>query len=492
MNGAAVIQPSPIPFYTVLVLYLGIMAFIGWYAGRKTNSIGDFFVLSGKAGVLVSGIAYFSTQFSMGTFLGTPGTIYGVGYAGMAISVPGAVFCMILPALLIGRKLITLGHKYGFLTMADYLTDRYHSKNMSGVLGVMMLFFLVPMMGAQIIGAGVIVHVFTGLPEWVGVVGMGIIVILYCMSGGMKGAMMTDVIQGSLMIATAVVTFIVSVVMGGGFSNINHTLQSMNEAYLTFPGANGYMPWTYYVSNIVLWSFFTMGQPHLFTKFFAMKDHKTMFKAILLGTAGMFFSATLIEWAGVNGIASIQNIEKADQIIPMILQRGMNPFLASIFIAGIVAAGMSTIDGILVTTTGAVTRDIYQKIINKDATDETVMKLSKVVTVIIGIIVICFGVFQPGSIFEINLFAFSGMAIFVVPILFGIYWKKATAKGAVAAVIVGIISLLLFTLNPSVKALAMGLHALFPTTIIASIVMIVVSKFTKTPPQETIDRHFMA
>ena len=492
MNGAAVIQPAPIPFYTVLVLYLGIMAFIGWYAGRKTNSIGDFFVLSGKAGVVVSGIAYFSTQFSMGTFLGTPGTIYGVGYAGMAISVPGAVFCMILPALLIGRKLITLGHKYGFLTMADYLTDRYHSKKMSGVLGVMMLFFLVPMMGAQIIGAGVIVHVFTGLPEWVGVVGMGIIVILYCMSGGMKGAMMTDVIQGSLMIATAVVTFIVSVVMGGGFSNINHTLQSMNEAYLTFPGANGYMPWTYYVSNIVLWSFFTMGQPHLFTKFFAMKDHKTMFKAILLGTAGMFFSATLIEWAGVNGIASIQNIEKADQIIPMILQRGMNPFLASIFIAGIVAAGMSTIDGILVTTTGAVTRDIYQKIINKDATDETVMKLSKVVTVIIGIIVICFGVFQPGSIFEINLFAFSGMAIFVVPILFGIYWKKATAKGAVAAVIAGIISLLLFTLNPSVKALAMGFHALFPTTIISSIVMIVVSKFTETPPQETIDRHFMA
>lgn len=490
MNGAAVIQPARIPFYTVLVLYLGIMAFIGWYAGHKTNNIGDFFVLSGKAGVVVSGIAYFSTQFSMGTFLGTPGTIYGVGYAGMAISVPGAVFCMILPALLIGRKLITLGHKYGFLTMADYLTDRYHSKNMSGVLGVMMLFFLVPMMGAQIIGAGVIVHVFTGLPEWVGVVGMGIIVILYCMTGGMKGAMMTDVIQGSLMIATAVVTFIVSIVMGGGFSNINHTLQSMNEAYLTFPGANGYMPWTYYVSNIVLWSFFTMGQPHLFTKFFAMKDHKTMFKAILLGTAGMFFSATLIEWAGVNGIASIQNIEKADQIIPMILQRGMNPFLASIFIAGIVAAGMSTIDGILVTTTGAVTRDIYQKIINKNATDEAVMSLSKVVTVIIGIVVICFGVFQPGSIFEINLFAFSGMAIFVVPILFGIYWKKATAKGAIASVIVGIISLLLFTLNPSVKALAMGFHALFPTTIIASIVMIVVSKFTETPPQETIDRHF--
>ena len=204
----------------------------------------------------------------------------------------------------------------------------------------------------------------------------------------------------------------------------------------------------------------------------------------------MFFSATLIEWAGVNGIATIQNIEKADQIVPMILQRGLNPFLASIFIAGIVATGMSTIDGILVTKTGAVTRDIYQKLINKKATDESVMKLSKVVTILIGIIVICFGVFQPGSIFEINLFAFSEMAIFVAPILFGIYWKKATAQGAIAAVVVGVISLLLFTLNPTIKAFAFGFHALFPTTIISSIVMVVVSKFTKTPPQETIERHF--
>lgn len=397
---------------------------------------------------------------------------------------------MILPALLMGKRLIRLGHEYGFLTMADYLSDRYHSKPMSGILGIMMLFFLIPMMGAQIIGAGVIVHVFTGLPEWVGVVGMGAIVILYCMAGGMKGAMMTDVIQGSLMFGTAIVTFIVSVVMGGGFDNINSTLNNLNPDYLTFPGANGYMPWAYFVSNIVLWSFFTMGQPHLFTKFFAMKDHKTMFKAVLLGTAGMFFSATLIEWAGVNGISFVQNIEKADQIVPLILQRGLNPFLASIFISGIVAAGMSTIDGILVTTTGAVTRDIYQKIINKNASDESVMNMSKIVTVLIGILVICFGIFQPGSIFEINLFAFSGMAIFVVPILFGMYWKKSTAAGAIASVLVGVAALLAFTLVPSVKALAFGFHALFPATILGSITMLIVSKLTAAPPQETISRHF--
>lgn len=484
------VKPSPGPFYATLVFYLVIMAFIGWYSGRKTKNLGDFFVLGRKAGVIVSGIAYFSTQFSMGTFLGTPGTIFGVGYPGLAISVPGAVFGMIIPALLVGRRLITLGHEYNLLTMADYLTDRYDSKPIGGILAVMMLFFLIPMMGAQIIGAGVIVHVFTGLPEWVGVVGMGTIVILYCMTGGMQGAMLTDVIQGGLMFATAIATFIISVKMGGGFESINENLMNLNEKYLSFPGANGYMPWTFYVSNIVLWSFFTIGQPHLFTKFFAMKNHKTMFKAVLLGTAGMFLSATLIEWAGVNGISFVENIEKADQIVPLILQRGFNPFIASMFISGIVAAGMSTIDGILVTTTGAVTRDIYQKIINKEATDEFVMKLSKIVTIIIGIIVIIFGISQPGSIFEINLFAFSGMAVFVVPILFGMYWKGSTAIGAISSVLVGVVVLIGFTLIPSLKELIFGFHALFPATIIGSIVMIVVSKMTKKPSNEVIQRHF--
>ena len=174
----------------------------------------------------------------------------------------------------------------------------------------------------------------------------------------------------------------------------------------------------------------------------------------------------------------------------MILQRGLNPFLASLFIAGIVAAGMSTIDGILVTTTGAVTRDIYQKIVNKKATDESIMKLSKVVTILIGLVVILFGVFQPGSNFEINLFAFSGMAVFVVPILFGMYWKESTAPGAIAAVAVGVIALLSFTLVPEVKELALGFHALFPATILGAVTMVIVSKLTQAPPQETIDRHF--
>lgn len=221
-----------------------------------------------------------------------------------------------------------------------------------------------------------------------------------------------------------------------------------------------------------------------------MKDHKVMFKAILLGTAGMWLAATLIEWSAVNAITFIPGVQNIDQVVPLILQRGLNPFLASVFIAGIVAAGMSTIDGVLVITSGAFSRDIYQKMINKKATDEQVMKLSRWVTLGIGATVVAFGIFKPGTIFEINLFAFSGMGIFVIPVLFGMYWRKSTLTGAISSVVVGIVLLILLTSIPSLKSIALGFHPLLPSAVVAAIVMVIVSLYTKTPSQETIARHF--
>ena len=181
------VAPTPVPFFIMVGLYLLSMAAIGIYAAKRTTNLREFFVMNAKAGAILSGLAYFSTQYSMSTFMGVPGTCYKVGYSGLAVSVPGLVFSMIIPALFVGRKLIALGKKHKFLTMADYLGDRYDSQGIRVLLALMMLFFLIPLMGAQTIGAGVIVNVFTGLPYWVGVVAMGVIVIFYCMSGGIWG-----------------------------------------------------------------------------------------------------------------------------------------------------------------------------------------------------------------------------------------------------------------------------------------------------------------
>lgn len=479
-----------IPFLAVIITYFGLLTYIGYYATKQTRTLRDYFTMSGKAGALLSGLAYFSTQYSMSTFMGVPGTIYKVGYAGMSVSVPGIAFSMVIPALLVGRRLIRLGHRYRMLTMADYISDRYESTLMRALLAIIMILFLVPMMGAQTIGAGIIFKTYTGAPEWVGIVVMGITVILYCMAGGIRSIMITDVIQGILMVATAVVTFFVSLQLGGGLEVINQHLADTDMSLLSHPGQNNSMPWQNYVSMIIMWSFFTIGQPHLFTKFFTMKNYNVMFKAVLLGTLGMWFSATLIEWCGVTGRMSFPNLTGTDTdfIVPLILQAGVHPVISSLMVAGIFSAGMSTVSGVLITSTSAVTRDLYQKIFNKEATDKDAFIMSRYVTVGLGVLAICIGIYKPSSIFQLVLFSFGGLGIWAAPILSGLYWKRATKVGAFASVIVGEIVYILLT--TTFTSLTFGFNPLIVAWIIAMVVLIVVSLCTKPVSAETIRRHF--
>lgn len=508
MNVSDMIVPAQGTFFLVLGGYFVIMAAIGYFSARRTDSLREFFVMGGKAGAIVSGIAYFTTQYSMSTFMGVPAACYRQGYPGLTISVPGLVFSMIIPALVVGRKLIRLGHRNGFLTMADYLGDRYESDAIRSLQAILMVFFVVPMMGAQIIGAGIIFNTFTGLPEWMGVVATGIIVILYCMTGGIRGAMLTDVLQGLLMVVTAVVAFFVALDMGGGLEAINAKLLEMNPAYMAHPGATGSYPWPRLVSMVVMWSFFNIGSPALATKFFTMKNYKVMFKAVILGTLGMWVSATLIEWVGVLGIVSVPGLEgkQMDFIVPLILQKGVSPFFAALMISGIMAAGMSTIDSLLIVSTGGISRDIYQNLLNKKASDAEILKLSRVITVVLGVIAILFGIWRPSAIFDIIIFSFGGLTIWATPILLGMYWRRTTGTGAVAGVLVGALVYIPMSASPAIldklglsvlqplsaalRGMTLGFDALIPTWFVAMAVTILVSLVTKPVSEATLKRHF--
>ncbi len=484
------VETATVPFLVVTISYFVLLGFIGWWCMRQNQGLRDYFTMSGKAGAILAGLAYFSTQYSMSTFMGVPGSIYHVGYAGMSVSVPGIAFSMIIPALLVGRRLIKLGHRYKMLTMADYLSDRYESTAIRGFLAVLMLIFIVPMMGAQTIGAGVIFTTYTGAPQWVGIVVMGVTVILYCMAGGIRSVMITDVIQGCLMVVTAVTTFVVSLKLGGGLEAINAKLASVDPNYLKFPGHNNSYPWQNYASMIVMWSFFCIGQPHLFTKFFTMKNYSTMFKAVILGTLGMWFSASFIEWCGVTGVASFPGIpgKESDFIIPLILQAGLPSFVSALMVAGIFSAGMSTISSLLLTSTSAVSRDLYQRILKRDATDEDTLKLSRVVTIVLGVIAIAIGIMKPSSIFTIILFAFGGLGIWAAPIILGMYWKKTTKAGVFVSVVLGeIFYILLLT---QFKSWAFGFNPLIVAFAVTMVVLVLVSLVTKPVSEATVRRHF--
>lgn len=315
---------------------------------------------------------------------------------------------------------------------------------------------------------------------------MGVVVILYCMAGGIRSVMFNDVVQGVLMVLTAVTTFFISLKLGGGLETINAKLAATDPNYLKFPGHNNAYPWQNYASMIVMWSW----QPHLFTKFFTMKDYSTMFKAVLLGTAGMWFSASFIEWCGVTGLATFPGItgKNSDFIVPLILQEGLHPVISALMVAGIFSAGMSTISSLLLTSTSAVSRDLYQHILKRDATDAETLRLSRVVTVVLGLIAIGIGILKPGSIFTIVLFSFGGLGIWAARIVLGMYWKRTSTTGVFVSIILGeIFYILLLT---QFKSLAFGFNPLIVAWAVTMVILVLVSLVTKPVSQATLRRHF--
>ncbi len=491
-NLDQLLAPTPAPFLITTGIYFFIIAAIGYVAARQTKNMKDFLVMGGKAGAIVSGIAYFATQYSMSTFMGVPAIAYNNGFAGMSITVPGVAFSMLIPALLVGRKLMQLGRRNNFMTMTDYLADRYQSSSIRAIHAVVMVIFLIAMSGAQLVGAGVIVKTFTGQPEWVGVVATGAILIMYCMYGGMRGAMLTDVLQGSLMVLTAAVTFFMSLRAGGGLEEITAKLIATSPDHLTHPGAKGEYNWGVYVTMILMWSFFTIGQPTLFTKFFTMKSYSVLFKSVLLGTLGMLISATMIEWSGVNAFVSVIGLtgKDADFVVPIVLQRSPRPVMASTLIAGNISAGMSTISALMVVATGGVSRDIYQKLINPEASDASILKLSHVATFIIGLVSIAIGIAKPASIFEIVRFSFGGLGVWVIAVILGMYWKRATATGVLIGVGVGELYFIALKAGWLAKSFAFHADPLLPAWVLGMVVAIIASLMTPGVAQSVLDRHF--
>ena len=133
-------------------------------------------------------------------------------------------------------------------------------------------------------------------------------------------------------------------------------------------------------------------------------------------------------------------------------------------------------------------RNLIQEISNPNATDEETWKLSKVITVVLGIIAIGIGVMKPGSIFQIVLFAFGGLGIWAAPILLGMYWKRTTTAGVYVGVISAEILYVLITLK--FTSWSFGFNPLIVAWLFAMIVIILVSLVTKPVSQETLDRHF--
>ena len=458
-----------------LACYLLLVLGIAFWGNRKASDTSDtksfmeeYFIGGRSMGGLVLAMSIITAYTSASSFIGGPGIAYNVGLGWILLSmiqVPTAF----LTLGVLGKRFAIISRRTNAVTITDFLRARYNSDAVVILSSAAILVFFMASMLAQFIGGARLFEAITGYSYETGLVIFGITVILYTTIGGFRAVVLTDLIQGFMMLLASVAILFSVVKAGGGISNIMHTLYETDPALLTPYGANNAIPMPFILSFWLLVGFGILGLPQTTHKCLGFKDSRSLHNAMLIGTLSVGLPMLAMHLAGALGRAVISDIKIGDLAISTLTVRLMPPFWAGIFIAGPLAAIMSTIDSMLIMCSAAIVKDLYFHYVAKNNpsqfTPKKVRKMSFAVTALIGLLVFFAALKPPALLVWINLFAFGGLeAVFFCPILFGLYWRRANSTGAVCSMLIGCAAFFFFTLT---KIKICGTTAIVPSLCLA-------------------------
>jgi sodium/pantothenate symporter len=431
-----------------------------------------------------------ATYISASSFVGGPGVAYktGLGWVLLAmIQVPTAW----LTLGVLGKKFAIVARRIDAVTINDFLWARYENRAVVILATLSLVIFFIAAMVAQFIGGARLFETATGLPYHVGLTIFAVSVVLYTTLGGFRAVVLTDVVQGIVMLLGTAALFAGIVHAGGGMTAIVLKLQAIDPGLITPFGPDKFLAKPFILSFWVLVCFGVIGLPHTAVRCFGYKDSRSMHSAIVISTIVLGLLILGMHLCGALGRAIIPDLTVGDKIMPALSLTILPPIVAGIFLAGPLAAIMSTIDSQLILASATLIRDLYTNYIRtgRKPDDRRLHTLSFYCTALLGTIVFIASLRPPDLIVWINLFAFGGMqATFLWPVVLGLYWKRANARGALWSMVAGLCAY--FALVIWVKRF-MGMHVIVPTLAISLVAFILVSLMTKRP-EDGIVRIFFA
>lgn len=469
------------------------MLFIAWKVGKikhnkNVNFIEEYFMGSRSMGGMVLAMTIISTYVGASSFIGGPGVAYKLGLGWVLLACIQAPTAFLTLGIL-GKKLAIISRKIGAVNISDYLRARYQNELVVLFGSLALVFFFIGAVVVQFVGGARLFESVTGYPYYVGLIIFSVVVILYTTVGGFRAVTTTDAIQGCVMLVATFILFIAVLNKGGGMNNIMQTILQKNPLLLT-PSSGGAIAKPFILSFWMLVGIAVLGLPPTAVRCMGFKDTKSMHHAMIIGTSVVGVLMLGMHLIGVMGIAIEPGIEIGDKAIPIIAIKNLNPILAGVFIAGPLAAIMSTIDSLLIMSSSNIVKDLYIRYILKSREPDP--KKIKIISIgtsfILGIVVFIFALNPPELLVMMNLMFLAGQeAIFFCPIIFGLYWKKANATGALAAMAVGLGSYLYMFLN---KINIMGLHQIVPVIFIAIVAFVVGSLLGKPSDEKVLKLFF--
>ena len=463
-------------YLMVIALYAVLLIAVGVIISRKVKGADDFFVGGRKMAPFLLFITLVAPNIGAGSTVGVAGMGFTSGISAAWWIIASAVGTFIL-AFVIGPKIWEIAKNRGFYTLGDYLEYRYN-RYFRGLISLMMAIGTLAIFAGQLMGIAWILSVVAEIDKTTGVLIASVVVVLYFCARGFLSAVYANLIEAGVKLVGFIVAVPLVLSFVGGLDGLqakvvaNMADVAKSTAYFSFDG----------LGNTVIMGFFLMLMPSFFLspaligKVYSARDKNTVrISTFACGLVMLLFSIIPVT-LGMAAYAIAPDLPQQDLALPYVMKECMPFWASALALAAIFSAEISAADAVLYMITTSFTKDLYKSFINPNVSDESLIKGSRFVTVMAGIIGIGLAIVLPNVISALSIF-YSLMSVSITaPLLFGLFTKRSSASAAIISTIVGIIvtvGLDLFNGNKGIWILNAQSTAIMLTLIIMFIMMFV-------------------
>ncbi|SDI41693.1 sodium/proline symporter PutP [Alteribacillus bidgolensis] len=476
------------PTLITFLIYLIGMFSIGLIFYKLTNNLSDYVLGGRKLGGAVAALSAGASDMSSWLILALPGAMYIGGMSEIWLPIGLAVGAYLNWQFMAKRLRRYTEISNNSITIPDFLENRF--RDQSKVLRIVsavfiLLFFAFYTSSGLVGGATLFVQSFgweytTAL--WIGVA----IIITYTFLGGFLAVSWTDFFQGIIMFLALIVVPIVAITEMGGWGNMIAAAGEVDAAYLdAFAGTSAIG-----IISLLAWGLGYFGQPHIITRFMAIRSEQEVPKARLIGITWMVLSLFGAIFTGFVGIAYFAGAGPGnalaegahETVFIAFTQLLFNPWIAGFLLAAILAAIMSTIDSQLLVSSSALAEDFYKGLFRPSAKEQELVWIGRVGVLLIALIATLLAYNPNSTVLELVEYAWAGFgAVFGPVILLSLFWRRTTKWGALAGMVAGGLTVILWAIP---EGGLFDLYELVPGFLAGGLAVILVSYIDQEPVYE--------
>jgi solute:Na+ symporter, SSS family len=436
---------------TFVAFYLLVSVAIGLYAAKRVHNTADYAVAGRSLPLAVVIATTFATWFGSETVLGVSAT-FVAGNLGSVVEDPfGASMCLILVGLFFAYKL----YKRNLITIGDYYRQRY-GRTIEVLCSIMIIFSYLGWVAAQVTALGLVFNVLTdgAISMPMGMVIGTSVVLIYTLFGGMWSVAFTDFVQMIVITIGLLLIAWFAADLAGGAGRVFEYAATEGK-FQFFPEEGGGKAWLFFFAAAITMMLGSIPQQDVFQRVMSSKDVETAVRGPVIGGSLYFLFALIpmfIVTAGVMimGDAATAMLEDDPQkVLPTLILQKMPVILQVTFFGALLSAIMSTASATLLAPATAFTENILRNL-RPGMSDQATLKAMRISVLVFTVIVLTYAISMEGtSIYEMVAGAYQVPLVGAfTPLVFGLYWSRATTQGALASVVLGLGTWLIFMATP--------------------------------------------